>query len=146
MTMSGEHWIINSLTKLKNCVEDLYKAFREHKYLYVKIEGGRRTLPQNALKSVWYKDIADHRGDVTAKDVELECKLNYGIPILRRDPGNNWIYERSIDLLTYEKKVKAMSRFAVTSIMSVDEKKEYLNMMQNDYPFLTNERALKGLR
>jgi len=32
-----------------------------------------------------------------------------------------------------------MDSFAVTSIMSVKEKKEYLNCMQSDYPFLSNE-------
>jgi len=137
--MQGKYSIVNSALSLKNAISDITAAWVEHKWLRIKIECGKRTLPQNALKSVWYKDIADFRGDVTAKDVERECKLNYGVPILRRDVATNWVYEQSLDKLPHEKKLIIMDRFAVTSIMSVKEKKEYLTCMQNDYTFLSNE-------
>ena len=114
--MQGQYSIVNSALSLKNVIADITAAFLQDNWLRVKIDSGKRTLSQNALKSVWYKDIADFRGDVTSKDVE-----------------------QSIDKLPHEKKLIVMDRFAVTSIMSVKEKKEYLNCLQSDYPFLSNE-------
>ena len=137
--MQGQYNIINSALSFKNAISDIENAWLKDKWVRVKIDSGKRTLPQNALKSVWYKEIADFRGDVTAKDVERECKLNYGVPILRRDVATNWVYEQSIDKLLHEKKLIIMDIFSVTSIMSVKEKNEYLNLMQSDYPFLRNE-------
>lgn len=137
--MQGEFYIVNNPLSLKTARDGITEAYERDNYARVKIDSGKRTLSQNALKSVWYKDIADFRGDVTSKDVERECKLNYGVPILRRDVATNWVYEQSIDKLPHEKKLIVMDRFAVTSIMSVKEKKEYLNCLQSDYPFLSNE-------
>ena len=137
--MQGEFYIVNNPLSLKTARDSITEAYERDNYARVKIDSGKRTMPQNALKSVWYKDIADFRGDVTSKDVERECKLNYGVPILRRDVATNWVYEQSIDKLPHEKKLIVMDRFAVTSIMSVKEKKEYLNCLQSDYPFLSNE-------
>jgi hypothetical protein len=134
--MEGSYYRVNSEFTKKCAIDAIHDAFNNHKLGYVKLFFGKRTLPQNALKSVWYAEIAKERGDVTAREVENECKLNFGIPILRRDPGNNWIYENSIDKLPYEKRVKAMTRFAVTSLMSVKELTEYIKEMQNAYPYL----------
>ena len=139
--MNGEFWVVNSDRSLTNAIEHLRSVFSDKKYARVKIDAGKRTLDQNALKSVWYGLIAKHRGDVTAKDVERECKLNYGLSILRRDPARNWVYEKSVDMLPYEKKLRVMDSFAVTSIMTVLELREYLAMMQSDYPFLDSNRV-----
>ncbi len=45
----------------------------------------------------------------------------------------------SIMMTGWEIKMKAMDNFAVTSVMSVIELKEYLEMMKADYPYLTSE-------
>ena len=150
--MQGQYNIVNSALSLKNVIADITTAFLQDKWLRIKIDSGKRTLSQNALKSVWYKDIADFRGDVTSKDVERECKFNYGLPILRRDTfgdllfsvidrfDSSMMYKTSKgDFTGLEIKHQSMDSFAVTSIMSVKEKKEYLNCMQSDYPFLSNE-------
>ena len=134
--MQGQHHVVNSEHTLKCFLQSAETLFNEHKYIVFKWVGGKRTLSQNALKSVWYADIAKHRGDMTAKEVENECKLEFGIPILRRDPANNWVYERTLDRLPYDKRLTIMPKFAVTSSMSVKELTEYLGEMQNRYPFL----------
>lgn len=126
---------INSRQSLLDWCQKLVDWWDEYHYINV-TASDQRSLAQNALKSVWYKDIADRLGDRTAKDVERECKLVYGIPILRRDSMNNWVYERSLDKLRHEKQLMLMDSFAVTSQMSVTELKEYLDTMQNDYPYL----------
>jgi hypothetical protein len=150
--VQGEFYIVNNPLSLKTARDSITEAYERDNYARVKIDSGKRTMPQNALKSVWYKDIADFRGDVTSKDVERECKLNYGVPILRRDPfrdllfsvidrfDSSMMYKTSKGELTgLEIKHQSMDSFAVTSIMSVKEKKEYLNCLQSDYPFLSNE-------
>ena len=151
--MQGEFYIVNNPLSLKNAREAITIAYERDNYLRVKIDSGKRTLSQNALKAVWYKDIADFRGDVTAKDVERECKFNYGLPILRRDPFSDLLFsviDRFDSSVMYktskgeftglEIKHQSMDSFAVTSIMSVKEKKEYLNCMQSDYQYLTNDK------
>ena len=126
---------INSYSSLQSFVDKLAEFWIEHKYIKITVHN-MRSLSQNALKSVWYKDIADYYGDRTAKDVERECKFKYGLLILRRKEVNNWLYSRSIDKLRYDKQLILIDSFAVTSAMSTAELKEYMNMMQVDYPFL----------
>ena len=136
----GEYWIVSSEQTKENVKREIDAVFLDKKYARVKIDAGKRTLSQNALKSVWYGDIAKYRGDVTAKDVERECKYKYGLPIIRRSQMQNYVHENITDKLPYEKRIKVMDCFAVTSIMSVKELKEYLEMMQSDYPFLVGEK------
>lgn len=106
----------------------------------IKKANKKRSLDANAIKSVWYRDIAKYREDVSIKDVERECKLKYGVTILRADPANNWIYERSIDKLPYDKKLIIMDRLAVTSQMNTKQMNDYLECMKNDYPFLKSNK------
>jgi uncharacterized protein YeeX (DUF496 family) len=53
----------------------------------------------------------------------------------------SWLYERTLDKLNYEQKLKIMDTFKVTSDMSVEELKEYMNTMQSDYPFLGSNKG-----
>jgi len=126
---------VNSLKSLEEWQREEREYFLEHKYINC-TASDRRSLDMNALVNIWYKDIADVRGDVTAKDVQRECKVNYGVTILRREAGHNWIYKRTIDQLTYEQRIKAIDCYAVTSVMSTAQLREYIGMMENDYPYL----------
>ena len=138
--MQGDFWIANSELTWQNLFDHLNAVKTEHKYAIIKVDAGKRTLPQNALKSVWYSDVARNRGDVTAKDVERECKYKYGLPILRRDRMHEYVFSQAVDPLKYEKRLQVMDCFAVTSIMSVKELSEYLDMMQGDYPYLRGRK------
>jgi hypothetical protein len=151
---------INSAKSLNTAIWDISKAFEDHNYAEYTIHAGKRTLDQNALKAVWYGHIAKFRGDTTAKEVERECKYNYGVPILSRDPFKQIMFsalnqfdsakeyntKRFGKLTGLEIKYLAMDSFSVTSIMTVEELSEYLTMMQTDYPFLhsSKERTFKA--
>ena len=138
--MAGEIHTVNSEHTLKCFIDNLKATFKEHKYFRTSTYAGKRTLPANSLSHVWYGEIAKHLGDGwTANDAKCMCKLKYGISILRRDPMHNWVYEQSIDKLPYEKQIKLMETFAVTSAMSVDQMKEYMKIIQGAYPFLINQ-------
>ena len=133
---------ICSYSGLQSAVDDLANFWVEHKNIRLTVSN-LRTLSQNALKSVWYKDISLYLGDRSAKSVERECKLAYGVPILRRDPVNNWVYERSLDQLPYSDQLIAIDSFAITSEMSNAEIKEYLDTMHEQYPFLECKKRKK---
>lgn len=135
--------VINSISSLAAFTVQLKKFWIEHKHIRINVTN-MRSLSQNALKAVWYKDISDMRGDCTAKDVERECKLVYGTVILRRRDLEGWLYERTLDRLPYEKRLIAIDGFAVTSAMSSGELKEYLDMMHSDYPYLECKKKSKG--
>jgi hypothetical protein len=95
------------------------------------IAGAKRSTEQNALQWRWMQEIAEQRGDVTAQEVQAECKLTIGIPILRRDDmAFREQYDATVKGLTYEQKLLVMQppiEFPVTSRMTVKQKTEYLD-------------------
>jgi hypothetical protein len=95
------------------------------------IAGAKRSTEQNALQWRWMQEIAEQRGDVTAQEVQAECKLTIGIPILRRDDmAFREQYDATVKGLTYEQKLLVMQppiEFPVTSRMNVKQKTEYLD-------------------
>lgn len=134
---------INSLKTLEEWQQQEREFFEEHKYINCKASD-RRSLDQNALVHVWYKDIAVHR-DIDEITVRRECKLNYGTQILRTDDeALNWVYSRTIDKIRYEKRLIVMDGFQITSIMSTAQLTKYLSRMEEDYPFL--ESVNKGFK
>lgn len=138
--MRGNFRTINSDESLNDAINEIIELYKKDKYGQVGLYFGKRTLSQNALKSVWYSDIAKYRGDVTAKDVERECKLEFGVPILRRRELFNWKYERTLDKLPYEKQLIFIGVEKVTSEMTVKELSEYCDEMQNKYQWLQVKR------
>lgn len=140
LIMRGEYRVVNSKHTLELAHKELNQRFEKDGFFYHKITTGKRTLPQNSLKSVWYARISSERGDISAKEVERECKYRYGLPILRRDPMHEYVFSKSVDILPYEKRLKVMDCFAVTSVMTVSELKEYLDCMQSDYSYLSSGR------
>lgn len=138
--MRVDSWIADTKQKWESLHKHLSQVEKDQGFALVKIYAGMRTLPQNSLKAVWYGDIASKRGDTSAKEVERECKYKYGLPILRREPKYEFVFSKAVDVLDYERRLKVMDCFAVTSIMSVEELSEYLDMMQSDYPYLRGRK------
>jgi hypothetical protein len=105
------------------------------------IAGAKRSTEQNALQWRWMQEIAEQRGDVTAQEVQAECKLTVGIPILRRDDmAFREQYDATVRPLHYEAKMLIMQppiEFPVTSRMTVKQKTEYLDAVFRQW----NERG-----
>jgi hypothetical protein len=88
----------------------------------------KRNLSQNALSFAVYGQIASQSEDQTVREIRAECKLNYGVPILRaEDEGFNEHCALVIDPLTYEQQLKAMEWTDVTSKMSVKPFSRYMD-------------------
>jgi hypothetical protein len=100
------------------------------------VEGEGRTPPQNRTIHKWFREIADQRGDVTAREVKAECNLTYGVPILRRD-DEAWgaAFGYLFDSLNRPAKVKALMVLdvPVTRSMKVPQLCEYMDPMFREY-------------
>lgn len=121
---------------LQSAIGALRTAFSKHRYLRINAsESKPRSLPQNALAHVWYEQIARELGEDTPERVKAECKLRFGVPILRaHDEEFRAMYDRAIkNTLTYEQKVEVMRFLPVTSLMQTDQLSNYLQDMQRSY-------------
>jgi hypothetical protein len=101
------------------------------------VYGPARSTGKNSQNSMFfelYTHIADwnHGGNVEA--ARAECKLNYGVPILRRDdPTMEDFFHKALDHLTHEDQLKAMKFVDVTSEMSVTQGSEYITTILDTY-------------
>lgn len=128
--------IVNSLQALDECVLELNSAFDEHKWAYVKIQTGSRTLKQNAWINKAYAMLADKRnkGDMTIVEYRRYCKFALGLPILfKDDPENAQIWRKMFSGLSYEDKLKSMDMMPVTSLFSPEQGAEYIEAIIIEY-------------
>lgn len=96
----------------------------------VDIEDGRnRSTEQNKLSFRWYKEISEQTGE-DVEDVRARCKLECGIPLLRRDNDKfREVYNRTLLHLSYEEKVEFIryTDMQVTRVLNVGQMSEYLD-------------------
>lgn len=127
--------IVNSQHSLDECIGDLTEAWEHDKWLRVRWTNGKRRTPdQNSISHCFYEQIAKELGDQTEEEVKCECKLRFGVPILRADdPDFRDMYDSGIKGLTYEQKLKAMRFIPVTSLMSREQLSKYLEHVQREF-------------
>jgi C-terminal processing protease CtpA/Prc len=113
-------------------------------------QGAPRSTAQNRLVQRWFTDIATQLGDQTHEDVRAECKLRFGVPILRAENEAFRIsYDRVIKALPYEQKLDAIKAFdmPVTRLMTVKQMTAFMDEMQRHWSAqgvrLTDPEALK---
>jgi hypothetical protein len=91
-----------------------------------------RSRDQNALSHVWYVQISEELGEQTPEGVKAECKLNFGLPLMRSDESWNEIGVM-LDKIPYEKRLAYMRHVALTSEMTVKQMTEYMAAVQRHY-------------
>lgn len=125
--------IINSEKTLLLSIDNIKDLYYKHKFLRITIKTGKdRSLDYNSLSHVWYSEIANQLKDEDALGWKNHCKLHFGVPLLRtEDDEFREIYDNSIKLLSYEKKLQAMKYFPVTSIMTNEQFGKYLQEIQS---------------
>lgn len=113
-------------------------------------KGEKRTNPQNKTIHMWYGEAATKLGDTTAEDVRAECKLQFGVPILRRDDAAFLLeYDANFKPFPYETKRKLFKALdpAITSRMTVKQLTEYMDAMRKHFAqagvFLTDPELRK---
>lgn len=113
-------------------------------------QGAPRSTAQNRLAQRWFTDIATQLGDQTHEDVRAECKLHFGVPILRAEnEAFRLSYDRVIKALPYEEKLAAIKAFdlPVTRLMNVKQMTAFMDEMQQHWSGqgvrLTDPESLK---
>ena len=113
-------------------------------------QGAPRSTAQNRLAQRWFTDIATQLGDQTHEDVRAECKLHFGVPILRAEnEAFRLSYDRVLKALPYEEKLAAIKAFdlPVTRLMNVKQMTAFMDEMQRHWTAqgvrLTDPEALK---
>lgn len=128
--------VINSAEKLQRVIGDIRELWNKHKFLRLNIKTGKdRSLDQNAISHAWYAQIAQELREDTPEGVKCECKLRFGVPIMRAaDVDFCEMYDAAIkNHLTYEQKLKAMRFLPVTSLMTVPQLSQYLVDIQKEF-------------
>ena len=93
-----------------------------------------RGLGANALVHIWYRDIAKQAEDRTPEEVERECKLTCGVPILRAESEEfRAMYDQVVKSHDYPTKLVMMDYLPVTSTMDVAQMAEYMDTMHYKY-------------
>ena len=112
--------------------------------------GAKRTDAQNRLIQRWNGEIAEQRGDMTFEEVRAENKLQFGVPILRRDDeAFRETYDATFRPLPYAAKLALFVHLdpAVTRKMTTKQLSEYCDVLQRHYLELgfrlTDPEALK---
>ncbi len=100
------------------------------------VAGASRSGQQNRLSHRWYSDISRQLGDQTVEEVRGECKLRFGVPILRRDNLDFMAtYDRVLKPIGYSEKLAAIISFdlPVTRLLTVKQMTEYMDSVQREY-------------
>lgn len=127
--------IVNSDESLQRFFGSARELYQKHRFLRISIKTGKaRSLPQNAITHVFYEQIARELKEDDALGWKCYCKLHHGVPILRAEDGEfREVYDLAIKDMTYEKKLKVMRYFPVTSLMSKDQLSRYAKEVQDDF-------------
>lgn len=128
--------VVNSVESLKAAQEWIAELWREKKWLKLSIHAGLRSLDANALSHVWYGQIAEFEGQ-SIEGVRNQCKLLYGLPILRSDLKdqrvNQFYLAMGFDSWPYAAQLAAMRYSNITSLMTPKQMGLYLDTVQKEY-------------
>lgn len=127
---------IYSEPSLHQALGAVREAYRLNKFVRLRIKAGKaRSLDQNAISHAWYEQIARELREDEALGVKRECKLLYGVPLLRaEEPEFRQKYDGLVrERFSYEEKLELMDWLPVTSLMTKDQLSRYLEAMQRAY-------------
>jgi len=130
----SEGWTINSDDAYRNCVQHLWERYQKKKFVRIEIFDTARTLKQNDMSFELYVTIANSLYGGDTATARRECKLMYGVPILRRDSEAFRLqYDKVIKPHDMATKLEIMEWLPVTSLMDRTQFKEYVDVVMNTY-------------
>lgn len=130
-----EKLIANSELTFEDAVQTITRLWKIYHYLRISIIPGMdRSLDQNSMAFELYTHIADWFYGKDVEHARAECKLDIGLPILRRDDEHlNDLCGRTIDPLSREDQLAFIKTMSVTSDMSRGQATEYINRVMDTY-------------
>ena len=136
MKPTGQRWHLrcNNRQQLTGFIEHVEQKWAEGKDLCVQFLEGGRSIDQNTMIHALYGDIARQSNDKSVMDVTRECKLHYGVPILRAaDPEFCAEYDQKIKALPYETKLLIVGYMDVTKNFTKAQASEYIDTIISEY-------------
>ena len=134
MKPTGQRWRLKDEHQLNALNEWVRAQWENRVYPTLQMMKQDRTHAQNTMIFALYGDIARQSEDKSVLDVRRECKLHYGVPILRAsDPVFCEWYDKSIKGLNYEDKLLLMTYMDITSLFTVEQGTEYINTILQEY-------------
>lgn len=125
--------IVNSASRVLEAQAAIKESFEKHFWVKMTLTEGKRSLDSNALSHVFYETIGKALGQ-TPIEAKMEAKLNYGVPILRRDEKCNGFFTAiGFDSWGYTKQLAAMKYVQVTSLFDPEQMREYLDTLIREY-------------
>lgn len=127
--------IVTTPAKLSAVIGEMRDALKQAGWLRVTYSHDKgRTAQQNALAFAWYAQIAAELLENTTEGVHAECKLRYGVPLLRAEDADfRAMYDGALKAMTYEQKLKVMAYLPVTRLMTTDQLSQYLTAIREAY-------------
>lgn len=113
---------------LENLKADAAKRLAQNKSAVYQRLSDSRTVSQNRLSFELYTLISRQVEDQSIEDVRYECKLNFGVPLMcaaNVDFANDWFDGPGEQ--SYEKQLRAMRRWDVTSEMNKETFSQYVD-------------------
>jgi hypothetical protein len=98
--------------------------------------GAPKKDSQNRLSQRWFTDITTQLGDRDREYVRSECKLRFGVPILREENvAFREKYDRILKPLSYEEKIEAITVFdlPVTRLMTTKQMSKFMDNMSRHW-------------
>lgn len=112
--------------------QSMFRSFQ----IIVQYPKPARTITQNALSFIWYRDAAD-QGDMTSDDQRAYCKAHIGLEILFEEkPELREKYRSVLGGLSYEQKLACMIEpfdLPVTRMMTKKGMTKYLNAVYTHF-------------
>lgn len=131
----SEKLTINSDRTLEEAIGTLRRMYAAARYVRVTALAGRdRTLDQNRMFFELYTHIGEqlYGGDV--EHARAEVKLDYGLPILRRDDEElGALCARTLDFLARDKQLEFIRHMSVTSDMTRGQARECIDRVMDAY-------------
>jgi len=130
---------VTTLTELGRIVRELLELDpKKHYYVNITEKPKKRSIPANAQQHVFYKQIADFRGDQTELEVKNFCKFTFGLPIMltseKNEPMVSFLIEKiGLYAYRYEEQLRLMKVIVHTSDFSERESKKYMDEMISFY-------------
>lgn len=138
-----KRFTIKTMAEIAPVVIHIEDRLKKGKSVTLTETAEKRTIPQNAIKEVWYREISKQRGDISIIAAKRYSKLHCGVPLLRAESATfRRLYDMMIKrnqafidgcdgLSGYQLKLEAMDVLPVTSLMTVDQLSVYLREMQD---------------
>ena len=123
--------VLHTIDDVRTWCADLYK--RPLPVTVAIRDGSDRTLNQNAIAHKWFTEVGQQMGE-DMMEAKNRAKLDIGCVILcRDDPMFLGFFHHAIKPLTREQRLKSMNYVDVTSIMTVKQMTEFLDIFERQH-------------